>query len=121
MKIKPETLDKAPWMWGTAQLGAILCDNAELVGTKYHQMAYEEAARRLNLFSTNPRWVEQDTLRAFVRVAEMLDDYYMGGSRPPAFTLEDIRNAGNDAANAARELLSITGDAKRTNPTPAKE
>ena len=72
----------------------------------------EELNRRIRLRTNNPRTVEQELLRVFVRLAETLDEYCMGGDRT-GISLVEIRHLANEAANAGRALLSLPQGAKQ--------
>ena len=50
-------------------------------------------------------------LAAMIRVCELLDDYFLGGGRPPNYDLAGIRALANAAANDAREVMQSKEDA----------
>lgn len=65
---------------------------------------------RSRLFAAQSIAVQQgEALVAMVRGAELLDDYCMGGSRPPHYDLPSIRDILNHAANGARLALATKG------------
>lgn len=74
--------------------------------TEIQRSVMREAAKRLCHMADNPRNTEQDVIRVFVKLAELLDEYCMGGTHQK-HTLEDIRHGANDAANQARALLDM--------------
>lgn len=94
-------------MWSTSKMCSWMRFSAtQLMATDVQKSVCEAIAGRLSDLAATPRDIEQNALRDFVRAAEMLDDYCMGGSRPPNYTLNDIRSAMNESANAARALLA---------------
>jgi len=78
----------------------------QLAQTEVQRSVMREAAKRIEHHVGNPRFVEQDCLRLFVKIAESIDDYCMGGTNG-VHTLHDIRHLANDAANQARALLNM--------------
>lgn len=95
-------------MWSTSKMCSWMRYSApQYMNTDVQKSVCEAIAGRLSDLAANPRDVEQNTLRVFIRLSEMLDDYCMGGARPPNYTLPDIRREMNEAANSARALLSL--------------
>ena len=94
-------------LWHTNKLAEWLkFSGTSIATTEIQRSVMREAAKRLCHMADNPRNTEQDVIRVFVKLAEMLDEYCMGGTHQK-HTLEDIRHGANDAANQARALLDM--------------
>lgn len=94
-------------LWSNPQIVEWLKYSAtQLAMSEVQKSVLREAAKRLEHYFGNPRFAEQDALRLFVKLAESLDDYCMGGTNGK-HTLDEIRHLANDAANQARALLDL--------------
>lgn len=103
----PDNIHPDHVLWHTNKLAEWLkFSGTSMATTEIQRSVMREAAKRLCHMADNPRNTEQDVIRVFVKLAEMLDEYCMGGTQPK-HTLEDIRHAANDTANQARALLDM--------------
>lgn len=103
----PTNIHQDHALWSNPQIVEWLKFSAtQLVNTEVQRSALREAAKRIEHYFGNPRFAEQDCLRLFVKIAESLDDYCMGGTNQK-HTIQDIRHLSNDAANQARALLDM--------------
>lgn len=85
-------------------------DGALRQALHYANYAVGESSTRL--FAAQSIALKQgEALAQLIRGAEMLDDYCMGGGRPPSYDLPTIRAVLNDAANAGRKALSVSVNA----------
>ncbi len=103
----PKNIHPDHTLWSNPKIVEWLKFSAtQLARTEVQKSALREAAKRIEHSFGNPRFAEQDVLRLFVKVAESLDDYCMGGTNSK-HSLDDVRHLANDAANQARALLDM--------------
>lgn len=103
----PDNIHPDHVLWPTNRLTEWLqFSGTSMAKTEIQRSVMREAAKRLLHMADNPRNAEQDALRVFIKLAEILDEYCMGGTHQK-HTLEDIRHEANDAANQARALLDM--------------